>query len=136
MVRFGMLSSFDLQQDLQEGCIMNIKRCEYGHFYDGDNYGKCPHCLSDDESMNLPEKFRKLGSLSRLDEGSTSRVYRIDSESHLVLKVINCGSDKNKYNNALYEKRIIDALEQSDRVVPVLDFDVVESQNGEKPYTY
>lgn len=111
---------------------MNIKRCEYGHFYDGDNYGKCPHCLSDDESINLPEKFRKLGSLSRLDKGSTSRVYRIDSESHLVLKVINCGSDKNKYNNALYEKRIIDVLEQSDRVMPVLDFDVVESQNGEK----
>lgn len=110
---------------------MNIRRCENGHFYDGDNFGKCPHCLSDNESINLPEKFRKLGSLSHLDKGSTSRVYRIDSESPLVLKVINCGSDKNKYNNALYEKRIMDALEQSDRVVPVLDFDVVESPNGE-----
>ena len=80
--------------------------------------------------MNVPEKYRKLGALSRLDRGSTCRVYRIDSEPPLVLKVISCELDNNKYNNALYEKRIIEALGQSERVVPILDVEVVESQDG------
>lgn len=127
-----MLSSFDLQQNLQEGYAMNIKKCKIGHYYDGDKHEKCPHCLSNDEAMNVPEKYRKLGALSRLDRGSTCRVYGIDSEPPLVLKVISCGLDNNKYNNALYEKRIIEALSQSERVLPILDFEVAESQDGKR----
>ena len=108
---------------------MKIKNCGNGHFYVGD---KCPYCLSDDELTDVPEKYRNLGNFVRLDRGSTCHVYKISSDSPLVLKVIRCGSDKKKYENALNEKNIVDVIGQSDRVISILDFDAAESVDGEK----
>ena len=35
---------------------MNLKKCENGHFFDNNNFDECPHCVSKDESMKIPEK--------------------------------------------------------------------------------
>ena len=111
--------------------MMKIEKCKNGHFYDGEKYSKCPYCLSDDELTDVPEKYRKLGNFVRLDRGSTCHVYKISSDSPLVLKVIRCGFDKKKYENALNEKNIVDAIGQSDRVISILDFDAADSASGD-----
>lgn len=34
---------------------MNIKKCERGHFYNGDKYQTCPHCKEAEPAKNIPQ---------------------------------------------------------------------------------
>lgn len=111
---------------------MNIVKCENAHFYDSDRYKRCPHCLSNEELYMIPKKYRELGKISRLDRGSTCRVYKIDSDRPLVLKVNDLGKDETKYYNALYEEHIIEAVRFCPRVVDVLEYEIIESKNESK----
>ena len=34
---------------------MNIKKCERGHFYNGDKYQTCPHCKEAEQAKDIPQ---------------------------------------------------------------------------------
>lgn len=84
-------------------------------------------------AMKRYTSYRKnIGNLARLDKGSTCQVYKIASETPLVLKVIDCGFDETKYHNSLYEKRIMECVNGCSRTVSMMDFDITDNEDGQQ----
>lgn len=79
---------------------MNLVRCQYGHFFDGDIYLKCPHCahsnanhLTDEERLKMYEPIGGKWLLdSLIGEGGSGKVYKVvnanDPHDIAALKVI------------------------------------------------
>ena len=64
----------DCDRDIPwKGDIMNLEKCEKGHFYDGDLYAACPHCGSDIKCQSATCPFCGAKSITRpLNENETS----------------------------------------------------------------
>lgn len=110
---------------------MNIQRCKNGHFFDADRFTECPHCLHNGSiEPDAPERFRQLGPMRLLAEGSTGRVYRIDGREPLALKVVECGTDQGKLQNALYEIQVMERVRGCPGVVELRDDELVMGEDG------
>ena len=110
---------------------MNIQKCKNGHFFDADRFAACPHCLQEGSiEPDIPERFRQLGPLRLLAKGSTGRVYRIDGREPLALKVVECGTDQGKLQNALYEIQVMERVHDCPGVVELRDREVVKGEDG------
>ncbi len=108
---------------------MRIERCLNGHFYDGEKNDNCPYC---DRSLVLnaiPERFQKLGDITFLGTGSTSQVFKISGEQVYALKIVQCGSSESKYQNALYELKIMEQLNREPYTVHLCDYEVIDTEN-------
>lgn len=42
---------------------MNLKRCDNGHFYDGDKFQSCPHCVSAGGDANVTMPYADAGQM-------------------------------------------------------------------------
>lgn len=105
-------------------------KCDNGHLYDPSQYPFCPACARLLLGADVPERFCRLGKPSFLSRGSTCEVFRIDSAPPAVLKVVSCGNDGQKINNALREVRFLQLLRESPAVVPLLDSEQTETADG------
>ena len=110
---------------------MNIQKCKNGHFFDGDKFTECPHCrMKKDIEPRIQERFRQLGPLKLLTKGSTGRVYRIYGQGSLALKVVECGTDQGKLENAVYEVCVMERLRDCPCVVELRDHELSMDEDG------
>lgn len=52
---------------------MILKRCKKGHYYDGDKYQKCPHCLEEDHSPQQAARHVLKKSVSLKDSAAVAK---------------------------------------------------------------
>ncbi len=57
---------------------MDLKRCNYGHFYDGDTYSTCPHCTSNKSPQNTAGA---VSFVQGYDDSVTERLEPFDSSN-------------------------------------------------------
>lgn len=109
---------------------MKIERCKNGHFFDAEKFSNCPHCKwndnneIDDAKDKLPERFKQLGTITRIGQGSVGVVYRISGANQYVVKTIVCDDNAHKLANALKEIKIMQALKGVSSAVQVLDTEI------------
>lgn len=123
---------------------MRLKRCKNGHFYDAERYPCCPHCAQtigkeacrDDEDLRstIPARFVKKGVVSFLGSGATSKVYKICGESSYALKVIECGHNAATFQNAIYERNLMQHLKGHPHLIQLCDFDCMSDATGKTVY--
>ena len=108
---------------------MRIERCLNGHFYDGEGNNNCPYCNSSLVLNAIPERFQKLGDITFIGVGSTSQVFKISGEQEYALKIVQCGSSESKYQNALYELKIMEKLNGEPYTVHLCDYEIIDTES-------
>lgn len=111
---------------------MSLIRCPNGHFYQPERHEVCPYCEKTSEQkpdVRLPERFAQLGRITRLGQGATSTVWRIQGETELALKQIHCGENAALREHALHEIRIMERLQGLPGVMPLLDYDATDASS-------
>ena len=65
-----------------EEWIMNLKRCDNGHFFDGDKFQNCPHCaaIGGDANATMPYSDMGSGYNTAMTEPVTVPMSSYDSE--------------------------------------------------------
>lgn len=69
---------------------MNLKRCDNGHFFDGDKFGNCPHCAAAGGDANATMAYKDMGSgygggnAGAMEEPVTMPMSSYDSEPATV----------------------------------------------------
>lgn len=113
---------------------MSMEMCTNGHIYDACKHSLCPYCKKELTIEAIPSRFKKLGKISFLGTGSISKVYKISGDNEYALKIVQCGTDVTKYQNALYELRIMEHLRGQNRVVQLYDYEIIETHESKTIY--
>lgn len=109
---------------------MRLEKCKNGHFFDAEKFSDCPHCKQtgnhelDEEKDKLPERFKKLGAITRIGQGSVGVIYRISGADQYVLKTIVCGDNTRKLADALKEIKIMQALKGVSSAVQLISTEI------------
>ncbi|MBQ8238737.1 MAG: TIR domain-containing protein [Oscillospiraceae bacterium] len=93
--------------------------------------------MDDIDIQRIPERFLGLGQIAFLANGSVGKVYCINdifSQRQYALKVIDCGCNMSKFQNALYEIDIMTRLADLAGVVRILDSEIVEDGDSRTVY--
>ncbi len=109
---------------------MKLMRCENGHTYDAEIYAECPYCREAGSFPEIPSRFMSLGRPVFLGKGSGGRVYRILGGRDFALKVVDCGKDPLKFQNAVREMQIMRRLRDCPPAVQLYDFAVEDGPGG------
>lgn len=78
----------------------------------------------------LPERFRKLGTLSFDRWDSSGKLYQLKGSKNYTLKVIDCGTNRKEYQNAMHELLVMERLKKNSGAVQLLDYEVIEKGTG------
>ncbi len=66
---------------------MDLKRCNYGHFYDGDAYSACPHCAG--SNINSQNAAGAVSFVQGYDDSVTEKLDTYGSPSSLSANTYN-----------------------------------------------
>ena len=113
---------------------MNYIECTNRHLYDTDKYNICPYCERERIAELIPQKFKELGEINFIGQGSTCHVFKIDGKTEYALKIIECNEDESKYFNALYELEIMKSLSEKNHIVNLIDYDIVKEDKKRTVY--
>lgn len=87
--------------------------------------------------QRIPERFRGLGLISFLANGSVGKVYFVHdvfNQRKYALKEINCEGSITKFRNAQYEIDVMKRLAHVSGVVPIVDSEIVEDGDSGTVY--
>ena len=80
----------------------------------------------------IPEKYRSLGEIEYIGQGSIGTVYRIKGEGkEYALKIMSCGSSEEKYQVANKEAQVLKHLEGAQHIIKPFDISEIE-EDGNK----
>ena len=82
----------------------------------------------------IPHRFRELGEISFIDRGTVGSVHKISGKNEYAIKIIQCGTDPVKYQNALHELHIMKKLKGQTQAIQLCDYEITESAGQKTVY--
>lgn len=67
---------------------MILKRCKKGHYYDGDKYQKCPHCLEEDHNLQQCARHVLKKSASLKDNAAAAKTNASLSDNPVTMPLL------------------------------------------------